>query len=125
MQYDATTPKGYLNALDDDWRKETLLQIRALIIKAAPGLKESIHYKMLGYGTGENFVFHLNAQKGYVSLYVGNTSRIDPDGTLLKGLNVGKGCVRFSKSKLVADSAIDEFIARAVDMWKEGHDFGC
>ncbi len=125
MLYDAKTPADYIDQLEDDWRRETLQQLRAIIRQKAPELEERMHYKMLGYGVGETYVFHLNAQKGYVSLYVGNASKIDPGGALLDGLNVGKGCVRFTKSKSVADTRIDEFIARSVDRWKEGAEIGC
>ena len=125
MQYDAETPADYLQLLDDDWRKETLLELRALLTELEPELEESIHYRMLGYGKGQDFVFHLNAQKGYVSLYCGNASKIDPYGKLLAGLNVGKGCIRFSKSRRVRDTRIDEFIRRAVERWKTGENTGC
>jgi uncharacterized protein YdhG (YjbR/CyaY superfamily) len=97
-----------------------------VIIKSqAPQLAERIHYKMLGYGIGDAFVFHLNAQQAYVSLYVGNASKIDPDGALLEGLNVGKGCIRFTKSIKIDDTRIDEFIARAFAMWRAGEDIDC
>lgn len=125
MLYNAQTPADYISLLDDDWRRETLLQLRALITAQAPELDETIHYKMLGYGSGDNYVFHLNAQKGYVSLYVGNASKIDPDGVFLNGLNVGKGCVRFSKTKSVSETRIDAFIGRAVDLWKAGVNVDC
>ena len=125
MQYDAESPAEYLDLLDDDWRKEKLLELRALLLETESGLEESVNYRMLGYGKGEDFVFHLNAQKGYVSLYCGNASKIDPEGTLLAGLNVGKGCIRFSKSRRVADTRIDEFIRRAVQRWKDGEDVDC
>ena len=125
MQYDAKTPAESLRLLDDDWRRETLLELRTLLLEFEPGIEESVHYRMLGYGKGEDFVFHLNAQKGYVSLYCGDASKIDPEGTLLAGLNVGKGCIRFSKSRRVADTRIDEFIHRAVQRWKAGEDVGC
>lgn len=125
MLYDANTPSGYMNQLDDDWRRETLENIRTIIKEQAPQLKERIHYKMLGYGVGDTYVFHLNAQRGYVSLYVGDASRVDPSGALLQGLNVGKGCIRFSKSKKVAETRIDEFIALAFDRWRKGEDIEC
>jgi len=120
MLYDAQTPSDYLSLLDDDWRRKTLLELRALIRKSAPELTESIHYKMLGYGLNDQFVFHLNAQKGYVSLYVGDIAKIDRDGALLGGLNVGKGCIRFSKTKSVSDTRIDAFIDQAVVLWRAG-----
>ncbi|MEM9574420.1 MAG: DUF1801 domain-containing protein [Pseudomonadota bacterium] len=125
MLYDAQSPSEYIDQLEDDWRLETLKKIQALIKQNAPKLDESIHYKMLGYGIGDSYVFHLNAQRGYVSLYVGDASKIDPSGELLQGLNVGKGCIRFTKSKDVSKTRIGEFIARAFDLWRRGEDIDC
>jgi hypothetical protein len=70
MLHDAGTRQQSLSNLPDDWRKHTLMQLRALILRQGPDLEESVDYKMLGYGGQDRFVFHLNAQKGYVSLYV-------------------------------------------------------
>ncbi|MEM7191502.1 MAG: DUF1801 domain-containing protein [Pseudomonadota bacterium] len=125
MLYEANSPKDYLAVLDEDWRKETLLQLRALILKAGPDLEETIHYKMLGYGKGDRFAFHLNAQKAYVSLYAGDTARLDPDGALLTGLSKGKGCIRFSKSKPVAATKIDVLIGRALASFEAGAKTDC
>jgi hypothetical protein len=47
------------------------------------------------------------------------------DGSLLEGLNIGKGCIRFSKTTSVAGTNIDEFIERAIAMWKRGKDIEC
>ncbi|MDA4844017.1 iron chaperone [Hoeflea poritis] len=125
MLSDAKTPSEYIEQLENDWRCEKLQEIRALIKKQAPQLDERIHYKMLGYGHGDRYVFHLNAQRQYVSLYVGNASKIDPDNALLQGLNVGKGCIRFTKTKKITETRIDEFIARAIEMWRAGEDVDC
>lgn len=125
MQYDAETPDAYLEGLEEDWRKQTLLKLRAVIRQASPDIEECVHYKMLGYRLGDGFVFHLNAQRNYVSLYVGDASRIDPGGDLLAGLSVGKGCVRFTKSKSVERTRIAEFIQRAFAMKARGETFGC
>ncbi|MDJ0514092.1 MAG: DUF1801 domain-containing protein [Methyloceanibacter sp.] len=125
MLYNASTPQDYLAGLPDDWRKETLLQLRSLILQEDRDIREAIHYKMLGYGTGDRFVFHLNAQKGYVSLYAGNIRAVDPDGDLVAGLSTGKGCIRFTKTKSVPETRVDAFISRAIARWKAGHDDGC
>lgn len=125
MLYEASTPGDYLDQLETDWRRDTLTRLRELIKKSAPDLEESVHYKMLGYGIKENYVFHLNAQKSYVSLYVGDASKVDSDGILLEGLNVGKGCIRFGKSVKVEDTRIAEFIEQAISMWRQGVDIGC
>ena len=125
MQYEVNTPAEYLEALEKDWRKETLLQIREIIKGKDPDLQEEIEYKMLGYRDDRGVIFHLNAQKNYVSLYLGNSSKVDTDGSLLKGLNLGKGCIRFKKSIAVSDTRIDEFIEKAIQLWKDGEDIGC
>ena len=125
MQYNVETPSEYLKDLEEDWRKVKLLDLRDTIFSKAPDIKESIEYKMLRYGDSKTSVFHLNAQRNYVSLYVGNTKKIDKSGELLKNLNTGKGCIRFKKSTVISDTRIDEFIEQAVNLWKSNKDIDC
>lgn len=125
MQYEARTPLEYLELLDNDWRREKLQELRNIITSQGTELAEGISYKMLSYSDERGIIFGLNAQKHYVSLYVGDAKKIDSDGSLLKGLNVGKGCIRFSKSNAIADTNIEEFIGRAIGLWKRGEDNGC
>ncbi|GGW76374.1 DUF1801 domain-containing protein [Alteromonas halophila] len=125
MQYDVSTPADYIKALDGDWRKEKLLLLRQLILHQDSAIDESINYKMLCYTLHQKGLFHLNAQKGYVSLYCGNTEKVDPQGALLAGLKTGKGCIRFTKRTDIAATQIEAFIARATARVKEGKDVGC
>lgn len=125
MQYNAKTPAEYLEMLDDDWRREKVEILRSLIRSRVPNVIEGINYKMLSYSDERGIIFHLNAQKHYVSLYVGDVKKIDPDGSLLKGIETGKSCIRFKKSIAVSDTRIDEFIVRVVDLWRRGVDIGC
>ncbi|MEM9823402.1 MAG: DUF1801 domain-containing protein [Bacteroidota bacterium] len=125
MQYDVNSPAEYLAQLEKDWRYHTLEELRSIIKTKAPNLKEGIHYKMLGYEDERGLVFSLNAQKNFVSLYFGDIKKIDPDGSMLKGLNCGKGCIRFKKTNVIAETQIDQFIAKALSMWKAGKDIGC
>lgn len=125
MQYDVQTPEEYLNMLEDDWRREKLLELREIILEYGPDLVEGIDYKMLSYRDERGIAIALNAQKNYVALYVGDAKKVDPDGTLLAGLDVGKGCIRFTKTKEISRTGIREFIARAIEMWKSGADIDC
>lgn len=125
MQYEVNIPAEYIDALAIDWRRKTLENVRALIKLKAPNLKEGINYKMLSYSDHKGIPFHLNAQKSYVSLYVGDIKKIDLDGTLLEGVDTGKGCIRFTKSIDVANTQIDEFIERAIHLWDKGVNIGC
>lgn len=126
MIHGGKTAQEYLDKLENDWKKEKLLEIRQLLLNHSQ-IKEGMNYGMLSYGneTEEEPLFHLNAQKNYVSLYVGDIQKIDSDGSLLKGLNLGKGCIRISKSKIIPETGIKEFIQKAVDLWLAGEDTSC
>jgi uncharacterized protein YdhG (YjbR/CyaY superfamily) len=125
MQYDAKNAEEYLALLEEDWRKEKLLAIRQMIIAYAPELEEVIRYKMLNYGKDDNYIFALNAQKHYVSLYVGTIDKIENAETLLTGYNYGKGCIRVKKSIKIEDTGLEQFIHKTVDMWRAGEDTAC
>lgn len=125
MQYDASTPEEYIEMLDEDWRKEKLLAIRKMILDYAPELEESIRYKMLNFGKGDSYVFALNAQKNYVSLYVGTIDKIKDAHRLLEGYNYGKGCIRVRKTLDIEQTGLEQFIHNTVDMWRAGEDASC
>ncbi len=88
-------------------------------------MEEVIRYKMLNYGKDDNYVFALNAQKHYVSLYVGTINKIENAEVLLAGYNNGKGCIRINKSKKIEDTGLEQFIHKSVDMWRAGEDTAC
>ena len=125
MQYDVDTPEQYLAVLEDDWRRVTLLALRRLILEIDPTIIEYIRYKMLCDDDDRGPVLGLNAQKGYVSLYVGNTEKVDPEGLLLEGLDCGKGCIRFKKSHKVEATQIDCFLQRVFEIRRNGGDIDC
>ncbi|MCB0662430.1 MAG: DUF1801 domain-containing protein [Saprospiraceae bacterium] len=125
MQYNVSSPTEYLDTIDKDWRYDKIMEIREMIRDIYPEIVEGIEYKMLSYRDNAGSIFHLNAQKNHVGLYFGDIQKIDPDGELLKGLNLGKGCIRISKSKNIPETGIREFITKAVALWKEGKDISC
>lgn len=91
----------------------------------APELGEVIRYKMLNYGKEDNYIFALNAQKHYVSLYVGTIEKIENAEALLAGYNYGKGCIRIKKSIKMEDTGLAQFIHKTVDRWRAGEDTAC
>ena len=91
MQYNVHTVAEYISALEDDWRKDLVLEIRSFILNSAKDIKEGIEYKMLVFEDSMGSIIHLNAQKSFVGLYVGNISKIDAGNDFLKGLDCGKG----------------------------------
>jgi len=127
MQYDVSTSEEYLEILEEDWRKEKLLEIREIILTYAPELEETIRYKMLNFGKDDrdDYIFALNAQKHYVSLYVGSISKIDPNGEMLEDFNLGKGCIRVRKTVNLANTNLEAFIQETIDLWRLGEDVYC
>lgn len=67
MLYDAKTPVEYLELLEEDWRKDKLLELREILL-SEPGIMEGIKYKMLSYADEKGIMFQLNAQKNYVEV---------------------------------------------------------
>jgi uncharacterized protein YdhG (YjbR/CyaY superfamily) len=125
MQYEVKTPSEYLERLDNDWRKEKLIQVRELIKKHDPDLDESIQYKMLSYSKNGKSIFNLNAQRAYVSLYVGTINKVDDAQELLKDFDTGKGCIRIKKKFEIQETGLEEFIKRTIELWKKGGDTDC
>lgn len=125
MQYDVKSPGEYFEKLEDDWRKMKLEQVRQLIKKHGPHLNEGIEYKMLSYGTDGKSMFNLNAQKSYVSLYVGTIDKVDDAQELLKYFDTGKGCIRIKKKVEIKETGLEEFIRRTIELWKKGGNTDC
>lgn len=125
MTYDAKTPEEYMALLEADWRKEKVEELRILIKHLCPELTEGIEYKALAYGNGETNIFHINAQKAYVSLYVGNIDKVQDARTLLQEFNMGKGCIRIKKSIDLSETKIDEFITQVMETWSKGGNTNC
>jgi len=123
MQYDVNTVEQYLAVLQDDWRKSLLYDIRQYIL-SNHNLNEDIEYKMLSYKLEDKSIFHLNAQKNYIGLYVGNIAKIDSDGSLVGHHDCGKGCVRLKKTYRLEEK-LKSFIDKAVKMSLEGGDINC
>jgi uncharacterized protein YdhG (YjbR/CyaY superfamily) len=125
MQYEAHSPSIYLAQLEEDWRKEKLQEVRQMILSSGPQLNETMEYKMLAYKLKDQTVFHLNAQRAYVSLYVGDISKVKGADEYLKAFDVGKGCIRIKKRVTLQDSGLDEFIRKTIAHWASGGETVC
>ena len=125
MLYNASTPEEYFEQLEQDWRKEKLMEVRQLIQSVAPELTEGIEYKMLCYQYKGTSIFNLNAQMNYVSFYVGDLKKVDGYEVLLKPFNVGKGCIRIRKTLNLEETELKQFIENAWRIAKAGGDIGC
>ena len=109
MNYNVKTAEEFFSALEDDWRKEKLLEVRDMILSIDNNIEEDIEYKMLAIKRNGKTLMCLNAQKNYVSLY-SYFGKFDYDESILEPFNVGKGCVRIKKSISLKDTRLKEFI---------------
>lgn len=125
MQYNATTPKEYMELLEADWRKDRVEELRKLIKELCPELKEGIEYKALAYGNETKNIFHINAQMTHVGLYVGDIDKIENARELLKEFSMGKGCIRIKKSIMLSETKIDVFIKKVMELWEKGGNTDC
>ncbi len=125
MQYDVKSPSEYLEKLENDWRKDKLMEVREMIKNQGPELTEGIQYKMLSYEYADKTVFSLNAQQAYVSLYVGNVDKVEDSRNWLKEFNIGKGCIRIKKSIDLQQSNLEQFIAKTIEIWRKGGETDC
>jgi uncharacterized protein YdhG (YjbR/CyaY superfamily) len=93
VQSKAATVSQYLDELPEE-RRAALAKLRKLVRKLAPDAVESMQYGMPGYSMGD-LLFALAARKGYLALYVCDPAAVEAHRAGLKGLNCGKGCIRF------------------------------
>jgi len=78
-----------------------------------PGVKETLQYRMPSYEYRGLFCAFA-AQKNYMSFYVLNGAIVDNNRELLKGLSVGKGCIRFKKQSDLAEETIRKLLRESV-----------
>ena len=93
MQSRATTVSQYLDDLPQE-RRAALAKLRKLVRKIAPDAVEAMQYGMPSYALGD-MLFGLASQKRYLALYVCDSAAVEAHRAGLKGLNCGKGCIRF------------------------------
>ena len=125
MLHDSRDPQAYMDSLEEDWRKHLISFVADWIKDNVQDATPFMQYKMLAFGdavqTDEetDSIFCINAQRNYVSLYVGNIQRVDPDGTITAPFDCGKSCVRIKKSKRDETDHIKRLLSAAVNDWRQ------
>lgn len=134
MQSPASTVAQYLEELPED-RRAALSKLRAVLKKSLPkGLKEVMHYGMIGYVVPHTLYpagYHcdpaqplsfvsLASQKNYIALYV-MTPSLFPDveawlrdafAKAGKKLDMGKSCIRFKDANAIPLDIVAELAAK-------------
>jgi uncharacterized protein YdhG (YjbR/CyaY superfamily) len=95
MSESTTQVEQYLENLDAP-RRDTLTQVRALILEAVPDAVESMKYRMPTYEYGGAMLCAFASQKRYMSLYM-EPPILDGHREELLHLDLGKSCIRFKR----------------------------
>ncbi|BET67839.1 iron chaperone [Opitutales bacterium ASA1] len=109
MQSTAPTIAAYLASLPDH-AHAVLEPIDALIRRMLPSATGSMKYGMPTFELGKDRYLAYNAQKNYFSLYVDPTV-VARHKSLLKGLDVGKSCIRFRRADQLPLETVEVLLA--------------
>ena len=118
MQSKAKTVDAYLEEVPEK-RQEAINHLRELCMEILDGYEESMRYGMPGYNRpGEEIEVAFASQKNYISFYILKQEVLDKYRDKLAGINLGKGCIRYSSPKkidfsIVRDLLVDSFQSNA------------
>ena len=94
MQSKAADVDSYLAEAPAE-RRAPLAKLRGLCRQVLEGYDEGMRYGMAVYTRDGVPEVAFASQKGYVALYIMKTEVVEANRALLKGLSVGKSCVRY------------------------------
>ena len=112
MQSKAATVAAYLKEVPKD-RKTALKKLRKICLEALKDYDECMNYGMPCYKnkkTGD-IEIAFASQKNYISLYILKHSVLNKNRLLLRGLIVGKSCIKYTKVEKMDFQVIHQLIA--------------
>ncbi len=95
MESDAKTVSEFLTEIPEK-RKQACTTLRNLCRETLIGYEECMDYKMPSYKRNNAVEVAFNSQKNHICLYILIHDVMSSNQNLIKGLNHGKGCIRYS-----------------------------
>ena len=115
MQSDAKKVDEYLTEVPEA-RRQALERLRQLCQDTLNGYEESMEYGMPSYKVpGSEVEVAFASQKNYISLYVLKEAVLNEFRPALAGLNLGKGCVRYTQPEKIDFEVIEQLLAASRD----------
>ena len=96
MQSTAKDVTSYLLHVPTE-RQGCLAAMRVLCLETLTDYHESMDYGMPCYAKDGKVEVAFASQKNYISLYILKKDVVDANRALLSGLNVGKGCIKYTR----------------------------
>ncbi len=109
MQSAAKDVRLYLQEVPLE-RQEVLQKLRALCLETLIGYEESMAYGMPGYKKNGVVEVGFASQKNYISLYILKQEVLDAHRELLKGVSLGKGCIRYSRPNKIDFDVVQKML---------------
>ena len=100
MKSEAKTVEEYMTQVPEG-RQEALIKIRQLCLKWLPDHHENMIYQMPSYSKNKQVEVAFASQKQHISVYILKHDIMLANQKRLKGINHGKGCLRFSRPSAV------------------------
>jgi uncharacterized protein YdhG (YjbR/CyaY superfamily) len=110
MQSKASTVTDYLKEVPAE-RLEALKKIRKLCKEELKGYKETMRYGMPSFEKNDIVEVAFNSQKNYIALYILKTDVMAKHLEKLKGISVGKSCIRYAKPEKIDFVVVRKMIA--------------
>jgi uncharacterized protein YdhG (YjbR/CyaY superfamily) len=111
MQSQAKTVNAYLEEVPAE-RREALARLRDLCRAALTGFEEGMEYGGPSYSRNGVVEVGFASQKHFIGLYILNQEVLDAFKERLagKGINFGKGCVRYSRPERIDFELVEEML---------------
>lgn len=95
-------------------RLEALQQLRQLCVDTLTGYEESMSYKMPSYKKNGVVEVAFASQKRHICVYILKHDVMLANAAQLKGLNHGKGCIRYGNPKKIDFGFIKKLLVETV-----------
>jgi uncharacterized protein YdhG (YjbR/CyaY superfamily) len=110
MQSQAKNVEQYLEEVPAP-RLEALQQLRAMCLAELDGYTENMQYGMPSYSKDGEVEVAFASQKKYISLYILKKEVFDRYRPQMKGLNLGKGCIRYTKPEKIDFAVVKSLLS--------------
>lgn len=113
MQSKLKSVDAYMKTVPAE-RKDALVQLRKYCLEELKGYQESMEYGAPCYSRNGIAEVGFNSQKHFIALYILKKDILDLYRTELnkmKGISVGKGCIRYSNPKKIDFDIVRKLLA--------------
>ncbi len=114
MKSNAADVDTYIREAPAD-RQEALHELRRLCRQVLAGFEETMAYGGPCYSRNGVIEVGFASQKHFIGLYILRRDALDSQRPFLKGLSVGKGCIRYPRPRRIDFAVVERLLAATRD----------